>query len=137
MFNAIKQFPLPRVFSDHKPIVLESGDWDASPSYFKFENMWLQSDGFLDMVRDWWNSYIVMGTPDFVLIQKLRHLKKNITKWNKEVFGKLDTQRHKSLMELGKLDQIAEQRPYTTEENLKLLDLKIEIQQIAIAEEIS
>jgi len=137
MFNAIKQFPLPRVFSDHKPIVLESGDWDASPSYFKFENMWLQSDGFLDMVRDWWNSYIVMGTPDFVLIQKLRHLKKDITKWNKEVFGKLDTQRHKSLMELGKLDQIVEQRPYTTKENLKLLDLKIEIQQIAIAEEIS
>lgn len=66
---------LPRVLSDHKPILLECGDWEATPSYFKFENMWLQVVGFLEMVRNWWQSYQVMRTPDFILTQKLRHLK--------------------------------------------------------------
>ncbi|CAN4081144.1 unnamed protein product [Withania somnifera] len=36
MFKAIKQYTLPRVILDHKPIILESGDWEASPSFFKF-----------------------------------------------------------------------------------------------------
>lgn len=30
------------VFLDHKPLLLENGDWEANPSFFKFENMWLR-----------------------------------------------------------------------------------------------
>lgn len=41
-FKAVKQLALPKVISDHRPILLENGDWEASPSYFKFENMWFQ-----------------------------------------------------------------------------------------------
>ncbi|WMV40265.1 hypothetical protein MTR67_033650 [Solanum verrucosum] len=63
--------------------------------------------------------------------------KEDITKWNREVFGQIESQRHKALMELGRLDQIVEQRTHTPEENVKSLSLKLEIQQIAIAEEIS
>ncbi|XP_060195161.1 uncharacterized protein LOC132624393 [Lycium barbarum] len=100
MFNTIKQYPLPRVFSDHKPIILESGDWETTPSYFKFENMWLQAEGFMGMIEGWWISYTVLGTPDFVLMQKLRNLKKDITKWNREVYGTIETQRNKALKEL-------------------------------------
>ncbi|CAN4081739.1 unnamed protein product [Withania somnifera] len=88
---------MPRVFSDHKPIILESGDWEATPSYSKFENMWLQPAGFLDMVREWWISYTVLGTPDFILTQKMRNLKRDISKWNKEVYGNLENQRNKVL----------------------------------------
>lgn len=75
MFKAIEQHTMPMMFSDHKPIILEIGDRVASPSYFKFEKMWLQSDGFIDMLKDWWNSYTVVGTPDFMFTQKLRNLK--------------------------------------------------------------
>jgi len=52
MFKAIKQHTMPMVFSDHKPIILEIGDRVASPLYFKFENMWLQSDGFIDVLKE-------------------------------------------------------------------------------------
>ena len=76
---------MPRVFSDHKPI-LESGDWEASPSYFKFENMWLQAECFIDMIKGWWQSYSIQGAPDFVLLQKLRYLNKDISKWNRKVY---------------------------------------------------
>lgn len=41
-FQSIKQLVLPRVISDHKPLLLENGDWETTSSYFKFENMWLQ-----------------------------------------------------------------------------------------------
>lgn len=35
-FSAIKQIALPRPISDHKPMVLECGEWDTTHSYFKF-----------------------------------------------------------------------------------------------------
>lgn len=47
-FKIVKQIALPKVISDHRSILLESGDWDATPSYFKFENMLPEADGFLD-----------------------------------------------------------------------------------------
>ncbi|XP_055836405.1 uncharacterized protein LOC129905041 [Solanum dulcamara] len=118
MFTAIRQYTMPRVISDHKPI-LESGDWEASPSYFKFENMWLQAEGFIDMIKGWWQSYIIQGTPDFVLLQKLRNLKKDISKWNRE------------------LDQLAELRTLSAQEKAQSLNLKLQLQQIATAEEMS
>ena len=55
-FKVVKQIALPRVISDHRPILLESEDWDATPSYFKIENMWLEVDGFLDKLKLWWQS---------------------------------------------------------------------------------
>lgn len=58
-FGSVKQVALPRVFSDRRPLALESGDRISDPSYFKFENMWLQQDGFYDMM--------VKGSPDFIL----------------------------------------------------------------------
>ncbi|XP_070003185.1 uncharacterized protein [Nicotiana sylvestris] len=53
-FKDVRQIALPKVISDHMPILLESGDLDATPSYFKFENMWLQSEGFIDKLKNWW-----------------------------------------------------------------------------------
>ncbi|KAH0644226.1 hypothetical protein KY284_032110 [Solanum tuberosum] len=83
-FGAVNQLALPKVTSDHRPIVLESGDWSANPSYFKFENTWLQHDGFTEKVKEWWQSYNVNGTPDYILAQKLKHLKRDISKWQNE-----------------------------------------------------
>lgn len=36
-FNAIKQLAMPTVLSDHRPLLLESGDSDTISSYFKFQ----------------------------------------------------------------------------------------------------
>lgn len=53
IFRKINQIALPKVISDHNPIMLESGDWDSNPSYFKFENMWLNTEGFLEKIKIW------------------------------------------------------------------------------------
>ncbi|XP_070031561.1 uncharacterized protein [Nicotiana tomentosiformis] len=99
----IKQIALPKVISDHNPIMMESGDWDSNPSYFKFENRWLNTEGFLEKIKIWWQSYDVNGTPDFILVQKLKLLKKDLTIWNREEFGNIAVKRGITLEELSLL----------------------------------
>jgi hypothetical protein len=47
-FLAIHQKRLPRLLFDHYPIMLECGDFSWGRRPFRFENMWLQSDGFVE-----------------------------------------------------------------------------------------
>ena len=49
-FENISQRVLPRVISDHCPLLLEAGVVRRGRSAFKFENMWLQAKGFVDRV---------------------------------------------------------------------------------------
>lgn len=125
------------LISDHRPILLESGDWDATPSYFKFENMWLQFEGFVDKLKNWWQSYNFSGRADFILLQKLKSLKKDITRWNKEEFGKVETRKTTALDELMALEQMTEGRQLTLIESNQMMSLRVELQQLAKAEEIS
>ena len=50
-FENISQRVLPRVISDHCPLLLEVGAVRRGQSAFKFENMWLQAEGFVDRVQ--------------------------------------------------------------------------------------
>ena len=47
-------------------------------SPFRFENMWLKTDGFTDRVHSWWNQYSFLGTPSYVLAKKLKAVKGDI-----------------------------------------------------------
>ena len=73
---------LPHPISDHSPILLESGGMARGKSPFRFENMWLKTEGFVDRVQSWWNRHFFVGTPSFVLAKKLKALKENIVQWN-------------------------------------------------------
>jgi endonuclease/exonuclease/phosphatase family metal-dependent hydrolase len=46
---------LPRPISDHHPLLVEK-------SSFKFENMWLKVEGFVEKVSSWWAGYEFFGT---------------------------------------------------------------------------
>lgn len=37
---------------------------NGEPNPFKFENMWIKSLGLVDMVKRWWESFIVPGKSD-------------------------------------------------------------------------
>ena len=58
---------LPRIIFDHCLLLVETGGVGRGRYAFKFENMWLKVEGFVEKVQQWWNSYCFMGSPSFVL----------------------------------------------------------------------
>ena len=66
---------------------------------FRFENMWLKTDGFKDRVHSWWIRYSFLGTPSFVLAKKLKALKEDIIRWNRNEFGNVKRKKKKRIAE--------------------------------------
>lgn len=64
IFSSVCVQALPRVGSNHCPILLKGGDVaQLGPRPFRFQNMWLIHPGFVDLVKDWWESIEVQGPP--------------------------------------------------------------------------
>jgi hypothetical protein len=70
----VTQRRLPRLLSYHFPLMLDCGVPKGGSKCFKYENMWLKSDGFVDQVKTWWMSYEFYGLPSYVLANKLKAL---------------------------------------------------------------
>ena len=99
-FGNVSQRVLPRVGSNHCPLLVEVGGVSKGHSAFKFENMWLKDEGFVAMV-EW---VLFLGSPSFILARKLKALKDDLKKWNKEEFGDLAFRKKNLLSELLGLD---------------------------------
>ena len=54
---------------------------------FRFENMWLKVDDFMSLVRNWRQSIEVVGSCNFVLMEKFKALKCNLKSWKKKSSG--------------------------------------------------
>ena len=75
---------LPTLGSDHWPIKLEV-DVKASPQNlpFRFELFWLRDPGFMDKVKNWWNTIQIRGHNKMHSFQlRLKILKEEIKRWN-------------------------------------------------------
>jgi hypothetical protein len=51
-------------------------------------NMWHWIEGFVDKVKQWWDSYHFQSSPSFIVARKLKGLKADLKRWNEEVFAK-------------------------------------------------
>jgi hypothetical protein len=130
------QRKLLRVCSDHTPILLTRGGSQNGKLSFKFENMWLKVEGFVDKVRDWWGSFSFEGSPSFVLAKKLQALKGEIKKWNREEFGNVGARTKAWAEELELLDSIEEGRGLSEEEKERRRGLALELEASLLQEEI-
>uniref|UniRef100_A0A0V0HVN8 Putative ovule protein n=1 Tax=Solanum chacoense TaxID=4108 RepID=A0A0V0HVN8_SOLCH len=115
-FSKMKQVALQRLTSDHVPIALHCGPWDLNKSYFKFENWWLNTEGFIDKIRSWWEFFCIYRKPDYILACKLKALKGKLKEWSKEEKGNLLLERSILLNKMATLDSIIDNRALTGEE---------------------
>ena len=101
-FGFVSQGILPKPFSNHSPILLEGGFSPIrGPSPFLFENMWLKSEDFHNLIDGWWKSFIFKGTNSFVLMEMLKALKCKLKSWNKDVFGRVEVRKIQPLQNLA------------------------------------
>ena len=78
-----------------------------------------------------------MGLPSFILAQKLRALKADLKKWNREEFDDLALRKKILLTDLMGLDAREESLGLSDEDHLRRIQLKGEIEHLASLEEIS
>uniref|UniRef100_A0A2N9GN59 Reverse transcriptase domain-containing protein n=1 Tax=Fagus sylvatica TaxID=28930 RepID=A0A2N9GN59_FAGSY len=128
---------LPKPISDHAPLLLEVGGMAGGKRAFKFENMWLKDPNFVNKVRGWWSSYSFMGTPSYVLSQKLKALKEDLKLWNKQVFGDVGLKRQQLECELQSFDEKEGTSFLTSEERVLREACKAELGKVAHLEEVS
>ncbi|XP_030970526.1 uncharacterized protein LOC115990899 [Quercus lobata] len=135
-FPTVCQRRMSRLLSDHFPIVLEGGSFHRGRRPFRFENMWLKDEGFVERVRSWWESYHLQGAPSFVLANKLKLLKHDLKKWNVEVFGNVEERGKQLWKDLSVLETIEDSRGLTEEEKLELERIRGELEKASLLEEI-
>ena len=88
--------------------------------------MWLKVKGFVEKIQQWWNGYHFIVSASFIATKKLKALKEDLKKWNKE-FGDLAF-RNKSLStELMGLDAREESQGLLHQEKICRTQLKGEI----------
>jgi len=130
-FKNIRQRIMPRVTSDHNPILLEYGDWEKRNSYFKFENWWLKVEGFNELVQEWWNGFTVVGCPDYKLCTKLKLLKQKLKDWSRNTFSEMTNRKNNLLEELVVLDRAQEDRELSEEELMVRATILVELEVLA------
>ncbi|RVX22610.1 hypothetical protein CK203_012546 [Vitis vinifera] len=101
------QVLLPRPLSKHSPILLDYGRERRDKRPFRFENMWLKA------------------------------LKRDLKKWNKEMFGNVSARKDLALELINYWDSIERLRPLFEEDKISQRNAKDEYSHLAILEETS
>ncbi|XP_042012191.1 uncharacterized protein LOC121760618 [Salvia splendens] len=90
LFEATRVSNLPRIASDHGPVLVRCKLMNNSEGgrAFRFQNMWTRHEGFINLVHeDWGIPTEAEGLLNLKI--KLARTKKTLKRWNKEVFGNI------------------------------------------------
>ena len=94
---------LPKITSDHKPIMLQIEDEEGlGPIPFRFSPLWKDKDGFMSTVTMAWD-LLVVGSPNFVWERKLKNTKAALKEWVKITQKNPINERKESLQKLEKI----------------------------------
>ncbi|XP_057779551.1 uncharacterized protein LOC130998134 [Salvia miltiorrhiza] len=92
LWASINTHALPRLTSDHSPLIFQCSDEMGKGRRFKFLNMWTSHPNFLERVASSWDAATDIRCPIFKIMFKLRRLRNDLRAWNKDVFGQVDMQ---------------------------------------------
>jgi hypothetical protein len=106
---------MPRDISDHVPCLVSFKSKIPKPKLFRFENFWLELDGFMNLFQTTWNG--IPSIPDKAknLTAKFKYVRKVLKEWQKSL-PKIDitVKNIKLLIEL--IDNMEEHRDLSIEE---------------------
>ncbi|XP_073112185.1 uncharacterized protein [Elaeis guineensis] len=132
--------PLPRVTSDHIPLLLslKSEDQRLSPlkKLFRFENIWYRYEGIDSLIKQWWSACPSAVEAASNLVLKLRNLRTNLKRWSKSTVGNITTRKIRIAAQINELDELEEQRNLNPAERSSRADLKLQLESILQQEEI-
>lgn len=97
---------IPKVASDHWPVMLNTSklNWGSSP--FCFENTWTTHPSFIDIVRRWSRECVVDGWEGFRFMKKIHFIKEKLRVWNLESFGRLSIKKNEIWKEIQLIDNL-------------------------------
>ena len=107
------------------------------PSPFRFELMWLKYAGFKETLKGWWQNLQFHGSYSFILSVKLKALKGIRKIWNRDVFGKVETNKKDALRRVTYWDDLEKERDLNLEEAEGRVNARTDFKRWALTEEIS
>ncbi|CAN0907175.1 hypothetical protein LINGRAHAP2_LOCUS24661 [Linum grandiflorum] len=106
---------LPRLCSDHNPLMLSAGQTDIIKRPWRFENMWLDHENFGEFLQEVWGDSVSGFGDMFLLAKRLNVLKEKLKVWNKVIFKCLEIEISRCLAVIADLDQQEESSEWTNE----------------------
>lgn len=88
-----------------------------------------QHKGLCGKIREWWEPFVFIGKPDYILGCKLKTLKGKLKEWSRTNLGNLGLQRVQILSQLAMLDAVMENRVLTEEESAMKASLIMDYEQ--------
>ena len=114
-------YPLARVSSDHIPIHIQVGSDIPKASIFRFENYWMEFDGFYETVLQCWNRNQSLPNSANDITARFKCLRLGLKKWSKNL-SKLNTNISACNYVLYMMDGIEDQRALSImEANFKII----------------
>ncbi|KAM7469396.1 hypothetical protein LguiA_007579 [Lonicera macranthoides] len=133
----VRQEALVRATSDHCPIILDTNCFKWGPTPFRFENMWLRNKEFCGKFKEWWESSVHQGWEGYKFMMKLGDVKREVRKWNKEVFGDIRIEKFAILRRIEELDKIDYSSRLNEDERLERGALRRKLEELLVKEEVS
>ncbi|XP_019166674.1 PREDICTED: uncharacterized protein LOC109162425 [Ipomoea nil] len=92
---------LPRIASDHAPILIQTTAKGVRPTEFKFrfQAAWMTNDSFSEVVNRAWRS-------NEDIVQNIQQVQAALTEWNKDVFGNIEAKKRSLLARIGGIQKI-------------------------------
>ncbi|XP_057808994.1 uncharacterized protein LOC131023469 [Salvia miltiorrhiza] len=113
-WQSITSHALPRVTSDHAPLVLICCQAkQTSRCFFKFLHMWTSHPDFESFVEKSWRDTVDTRCPIYRVMFKLKRLRKELQNWNRTVFGNVDISIATAQQELLEIQAQISQEGYT------------------------
>ncbi len=124
-FSGSEAYFPPSGVSDHSPMVVTLAALPSRKTPFKFFDLWAEHPQFLSVVAKVW-AIDVKGSPMYQLCHKLKHLKGELKKFNKEFFANLPRRVVRAKEALEEVQRMIQRHPldstFHTEESRLIKD---------------